>query len=47
MNNDNLCIADQGGVENAMQYIENLQNAGAVFEIDYDSAITGFRDWNL
>jgi arabinogalactan oligomer / maltooligosaccharide transport system substrate-binding protein len=41
---DNKCIADQGGWEEAMQYILDLKAAGAVVESDSGKAETPFRE---
>ena len=44
MDDTGKCIADQGGWAEAMQYILDLKNDGAVVESDYSKAETPFRE---
>jgi hypothetical protein len=44
MDEDGHCIANQGGVTPAMQYILSLQNTGALLDIDYEEATSKFEN---
>ncbi len=41
---DGKCVADQGGFTEAMEYLLELKEAGAIFEPDYGKAETLFRN---
>src|SRR4029453_9679179 len=43
MDDRGKCVADQGGFAEAMQYLVDLKEAGAVFETDGGKADTLFR----
>jgi arabinogalactan oligomer/maltooligosaccharide transport system substrate-binding protein len=43
MDENGKCIADQGGWAEAMQYVLDLKNAGAIVTADYAQAETPFR----
>jgi arabinogalactan oligomer/maltooligosaccharide transport system substrate-binding protein len=43
LDDSGMCIADQGGWAEALQYMLDLQDAGATFDADYGVAEAGFR----
>lgn len=43
MDDSGKCIADQGGVADAFQYMSDLKAAGVVFEKDYSKMADGFN----
>ena len=44
MDGDGHCIATQGGIVPAMQYLVSLKNAGASLDIDYEEATSKFEN---
>lgn len=44
MDSDNVCIADQGGWAEGLQYLLDLKEAGATFDSDYGVAEAPFRN---
>ena len=47
MDDTGKCIADQGGVAEAFQYLADLKAAGATFYPAYDDIAAGFKDGTL
>ena len=47
MDDTGKCVADQGGVADALSYLQNLQAAGATFFKDYADMSAAFKSGNL